>query len=38
AGILRSLTLANALVVLGPQQGSVAAGDAVEVWLFDGLT
>jgi molybdopterin molybdotransferase len=38
AGILRSLTLANALIVLGPQQGSVAAGDPVEVWLFDGLT
>ena len=37
AGILRSLTVANALVVLGPQQGSVAEGDAVEVWLFDGL-
>lgn len=38
AGILRSLSVANALVVLGPQQGSVAEGDAVEVWLFDGLT
>ncbi len=38
AGILRSLSLANALVVLGPEQGSVAAGDLVEVWLFDGLT
>ncbi len=38
AGILRSLSVANALVVLGPGQGSVAAGDLVEVWLFDGLT
>ncbi len=37
AGILRSLSVANALVVLGPEQGSVAAGDLVEVWLFDGL-
>jgi molybdopterin molybdotransferase len=37
AGILRSLTEANALVVLGHDQGSVAAGEPVEVWLFDGL-
>ena len=37
AGILRSLSEANALVVLGHDQGSVAAGDAVTVWLFDGL-
>ena len=37
AGILRSLTEANALVVLGHEQGSVAAGDPVEVWLFDAL-
>jgi molybdopterin molybdotransferase len=38
AGILRSLTEANALVVLGHEQGSVAAGEPVEVWLFDALT
>ncbi|MDE2393917.1 MAG: molybdopterin molybdotransferase MoeA [Burkholderiales bacterium] len=38
AGILRSMSEANALVVLGHDQGSVAAGDAVDVWLFDGLT
>ena len=38
AGILRSLSEANALVVLGHDQGSVAAGDRVDVWLFDGLT
>ncbi len=38
AGILRSMTEANALVVLGHEQGSVAAGDEVQVWLFDGLT
>jgi molybdopterin molybdotransferase len=37
AGILRSMSEANALVVLGHEQGSVTAGDPVEVWLFDGL-
>ncbi len=37
AGILRSLSEANALLVLDHEQGSVAAGDAVTVWLFDGL-
>jgi len=37
AGILRSMSEANALVVLGHEQGSVAAGDLVDVWLFDGL-
>ena len=37
AGILRSMSEANALVVLGHDQGSVAAGDPVDVWLFDGL-
>jgi molybdopterin molybdotransferase len=37
AGILRSMSEANALVVLGHEQGSVAAGDDVDVWLFDGL-
>jgi molybdopterin molybdotransferase len=38
AGVLRSMSEANALVVLGHEQGSVAAGDRVDVWLFDGLT
>ncbi len=38
AGVLRSMSEANALVVLGHDQGSVAAGEPVEVWLFDGLT
>jgi molybdopterin molybdotransferase len=28
---------ANALLVLNHEQGSVAAGEAVDVWLFDGL-
>ena len=37
AGILRSMSEANALLVLGHEQGPVAAGDDVEVWLFDGL-
>jgi molybdopterin molybdotransferase len=37
AGILRSMSQANALLVLQHEQGSVAAGDEVEVWLFDGL-
>jgi molybdopterin molybdotransferase len=37
AGVLRSMSQANALLVLGHDQGSVAAGDMVEVWLFDGL-
>lgn len=38
AGILRSMSEANCLVVLGHEQGSVAAGEPVDVWLFDGLT
>ena len=38
AGILRSMSEANALVVLGHEQGSVAEGELVDVWLFDGLT
>jgi molybdopterin molybdotransferase len=37
AGILRSMSEANALLVLGHDQGPVAAGEEVEVWLFDGL-
>ncbi|MFO1218795.1 MAG: gephyrin-like molybdotransferase Glp [Burkholderiaceae bacterium] len=37
AGILRSLSEANALVVIGHEQGPVAAGEPVTVWLFDGL-
>ncbi|MFM2065421.1 MAG: hypothetical protein RLZZ584_330 [Pseudomonadota bacterium] len=37
AGILRSMSEANCLVVLGHGKGSVAAGDLVDVWLFDGL-
>ncbi|MFN9281756.1 MAG: gephyrin-like molybdotransferase Glp [Betaproteobacteria bacterium] len=37
AGILRSLSEANALLVLGHEQGSVAVGELVEVWMFEGL-
>ncbi|MCW5634976.1 MAG: molybdopterin molybdotransferase MoeA [Rubrivivax sp.] len=37
AGVLRSMSEANALVVLAHDQGSVAAGEPVPVWLFDGL-
>ena len=37
AGVLRSMSEANALVVLGHEQGSVAVGEPVAVWLFDGL-
>ncbi len=37
AGILRSMTEANALLVLPHASGPVAAGERVEVWLFDGL-
>jgi molybdopterin molybdotransferase len=37
AGILHSLVQANALVVLPHERGPVAAGDPVEVWLFEGL-
>lgn len=37
AGVLRSMSEANALVVLGHEQGSVPEGGLVDVWLFDGL-
>jgi len=37
SGILRSMSEANGLVVLGHEQGNVAAGDVVDVWMFDGL-
>ena len=37
AGVLRSMSESNCLVVLGHGQGSVAAGEPVDVWLFDGL-
>ena len=37
AGVLRSMSQANALLVLQHEQGSVAEGELVDVWLFDGL-
>jgi molybdopterin molybdotransferase len=37
AGILRSMSEANGLLVLHHDQGSIAAGERVDVWLLDGL-
>ncbi len=37
SGILRSMSEANCMVVLGEEQGSVQAGEMVDVVLFDGL-
>jgi molybdopterin molybdotransferase len=37
SGVLRSMSEANALVVLHHEQGDVAAGDPVEAIPFDGL-
>ncbi len=37
SGILRSMSEANGLVVLGHEQGDVAAGDLVDVLPFDAL-
>jgi molybdopterin molybdotransferase len=37
SGILRSMSKANCMVVLGHEQGNVNAGDDVEVLLFEGL-
>jgi molybdopterin molybdotransferase len=37
SGILRSMSEANGLVVLGHAQGDVAAGEMVDVLPFDGL-
>lgn len=37
AGILRSFSEADALIVLAHERGAVAAGEPVEVWPFDGL-
>ena len=38
SGVLRSMSEANCMVVLGHDQGNVSAGDAVDVVVFDGLT
>ena len=37
SGVLRSMSEANCFIVLGHEQGSVKAGDLVDVMLFDGL-
>ncbi|QCP14697.1 molybdenum cofactor guanylyltransferase [Pseudoduganella umbonata] len=37
SGILRSMTEANCIVVLPDEQANVAAGDLVEVLMFEGL-
>ncbi len=37
SGVLRSMSQANALIVLEHERGHVAAGEPVSVWLFDGL-
>ena len=37
AGVLRSMSEANALVVLDHDQASVAEGELVDVCLFEGL-
>jgi len=37
SGILRSMSEANCFVVLGHEQGTVKAGDYVEVMVMDGL-
>jgi molybdopterin molybdotransferase len=37
SGILRSMSEANCMVVLHDEQGTVEAGDMVDVLLFDGL-
>jgi molybdopterin molybdotransferase len=38
SGVLRSMSEANCMVVLRHEQGSVRAGELVDVLLFDGLT
>jgi molybdopterin molybdotransferase len=37
SGVLRSMSEANCMVVLHDEQGNVAAGDLVDIVLFDGL-
>jgi len=38
SGILRSMTQANCMIVLPAEQGPVAAGELVDIVLFQGLT
>jgi molybdopterin molybdotransferase len=37
SGILRSMSEANCMVVLQDEQGSVQAGEMVDVLMFEGL-
>ena len=37
SGVLSSMAQANGLIVLHHAQGNVAAGDAVDVMMFDGV-
>lgn len=37
SGVLRSMSMANVLIILHHDQGNVAPGDSVEVLAFDGL-
>jgi molybdopterin molybdotransferase len=37
SGVLRSMVEANALIMLGHDQGTVAVGDEVDVLLFEGI-
>jgi len=37
SGILRSMSEANCMIVLGEERGSVEAGDLVDIVLFEGL-
>jgi len=37
SGVLSSMVRANGLIVLGHEQGHVAAGDEVQVMMFDGV-
>jgi molybdopterin molybdotransferase len=37
AGLLHSMSQANAMIVLGPERGDLAAGEWVDVWLLQAL-
>lgn len=37
SGVLRSMTEANCMIVLNDEQNNIAAGELVEILLFDGL-
>jgi len=37
SGILRSMSEANCLILLPPEQGDVAPGETVDLWGFDGM-